>query len=647
MTDTEGNTMKMIDTLALDADTFPELPLEDDLGTQVDVLPERPPLGHGLWRRATAVGICAVALLATACTGGEQSSEGDRSAPPASRLELSTLPEFDASSEQNLLTGNWHFTPGVTVKEGVLAVNHTSSATLTTPPEGQKTAKPGFIPNPVVTLYGPHIELGQKGNVGFSANLEGVQGAATISLLSSPNIRFDERVERQPGVDVTVRGDIADVAVWDGKSQHPQNTEVHLDKPVNGTAQIAVEQVDRQIVVAINGQKISPQPAVLGNQVWLGLNSKGSFNVTDFGVFPIKGTDQKVTIVDTAKQTTDAKPAPNGLASLAAAHGHKDKLIGTAVDLATLLSDPTYAEFVVQNFNEIETETLAKFQALQPEKGNFQFAELDALVDFANRHNLTVHGHALVFGEAYPEWLYNDLQKASKEEALEIMRTHIKTVVSRYDGKHGHGAIKFWDVVNEPFDPDEWGELNTSTIWYKAIGEDYILEAFKAAREANPDGVYGLNEWGIETDADRRGAVLRLLDGMPKGTIDFVGLQAHFDEDTLDDDEVMDGIYSGDLHKIFAEFAKRGVKVRISEASVAENGDPETQSDVYEMLLEACMKASNCLGFNLWGATSNRYYFTTTPEYGVGDDAPTKQDADNGKIIERPAMAGLRKGAAV
>lgn len=633
--------MKQIDAPDFDHDPSAE-PTEADLYGDTDL--QEATGNRQLWHRVAAVGACVLALGLAACT-----SDKIPNTPHSPGTEMSSpyvLPEFDTSAEQNLLAGNWQFTPGVTVKDGALAVSRTGSATLTTPPEGQKANKPTYMPNPSVALYGPHIELGQKGNVGFSANLENVRGAATISLLSSPNVRFDERVERRAGVDVTVNGDIADVAVWDGKSQRPQNTEVHLDKPITDKAQIAIEQTGDHVIVAINGQKISPRPATAGNQVWLGLNSTGSFDVTDFSVFPLKGINQKVSVVDTSKQTVEAKPAPGGLATIAAAHGYKDKLIGTAIDLPTLLSDPAYAEFVIQNFNEIETETLAKFQALQPEKGNFQFAELDALVDFANRHNLTVHGHALVFGEAYPEWLHSELQKASKEEALELMRTHIKTVVSRYDGKHGHGLIKFWDVVNEPFDPDEWGELNTSTIWYKAIGKDYIKEAFKAAREANPEGVYGLNEWSIETDADRREAVLRLIDELPKGTIDFVGLQAHFDEDTLDDDEVMDGIYSGDLQKIFAEFAQRGVKVRISEASVAENGDPEAQSDVYEMLLAACMKAPNCIGFNLWGATSNRSYFTSTPEYGVGDDAPTKQDADNGKIIERPAMDGLRKGAA-
>jgi endo-1,4-beta-xylanase len=627
------------------AERYPDIPLAEETLPDDAYVNETVDLPRPrLWHKIVAVGACALAFGLTACTsGGDEKANEDRGGGVVA--EQAVMPEFDTSKGETLLKANWQYTPGVSQQDGGLHVGRTNLATMTTLPEEQKSAEPSYVANPPVSLYGPHVELEKKGSVGFGASLSNIQGGATISLLSGPHIRFDERVERQAGIDISVEGGIAGVTVWDGKSERPSRSEIRLEQTAN-SADIAVAQVDRQIAITINGQRLSPQPAVLGDQVWFGFNTTGQFDVNNFGVFPIKGTSQRVSVKDMSKFDFNVGPAENGLASIAAANGNGDTFIGTAVDLAELMANPEYTEFVLKNFNQIETETLAKFQALQPEEGKFEFAELDALVDFANRHGLTVHGHALVFGEAYPDWLHKKLEGATKQEALDIMRTHIQTVVTRYDGKHGHGKIEFWDVVNEPFDPDDWGELNTSNIWYRSIGKDYILQAFRAAREAFPEGKYGLNDWSIETDVDRRRAALRLLDDLPRGTVDFVGMQAHFDEDTLDDDEVMDGIYSGDLNDIFAQFEARGVKVRISEASVAENGDPEAQADVYRMLLEACVKSRNCIGFNIWGATSNRYYFTTTPEYGIGDDAPTKQDADDSEIVERPAMEALRRGAA-
>ena len=604
------------------------------------------------WRRLVAVGLCALAVAGCTDLSREKSDENNHS--PGVERVLPVLPEFNKAGERDILTAsNWSHVPGVTAANGKLTVARTGLATLLTSPEDEKTATPTYQANPTVVLAGPHLELAQKGSVGLSARLDNMQGPSTISFLSGPNRRFDERVEHQAGIDITVDNEVVDLTIWDGKNQKPSQTELKLDKPAGTTADIAIGQIDRQLTVVVNGQKLPAQPAVLGGQVWLGMDAVKGFDITGLKAYPIGSNE--VTVKDMGKDSfAGAKPSKNGLAAIAAAHGNGGKQIGTAVDLAELLSDPKYTEYVIQNFNEIQTETLAKFQALQPEKGQFQFAELDALVAFAGEHKLEVQGHALIFGEAYPKWLYEALDGASKDEALDIMRTHIKTVVERYNGKGGHGLIKRWDVVNEPFDPDNWGELNKQNIWYKSIGESYIEEAFKAARAANPDGEFGINEWGIETDPDRKGSihdpeykqgVIGLLKTLPKGLVDYVGLQAHFDEDTLDDDEVMDGIYSGNLDKILKEFADLGYKVRISEASVAENGDPEAQAEVYAMLLEACMKAPNCIGFNIWGITSNEWYFTTTPEYGIGDDAPTKQGAD-GKIVERPAMEALREAAA-
>lgn len=555
-----------------------------------------------------------------------------------------TYPASDMRGRSVLHAGDWTYVPGVSEVDGELRVARTGLATLLTSPEDQKTRKPTYQPNPPVVLAGPHVELTRAKNVGLTVRLERIRGVATVSFLSGPNRRFDERVEHQAGIDVSVSGSAASLRVWNGEGGRPRRLELMRAGVRTGTADITLRQIDHRLTVTVDGQRFPVQRNVFGDQVWFGMNATKRFVVSRFDADPLGGTGLRVT--DMADDPfAGVTPTRGGLSSVAAAHGHGDRQIGTAVDLAALLSNPAQATYVIRNFNEIQTETLAKFQALQPRRGEFQFAELDALVAFAEQHDLEVQGHALVFGEAYPRWLHRALERASKEEALAIMRAHIETVVRRYDGKHGHGLIRRWDVVNEPFDPDRWGRLNKQTIWHKAIGESYIEEAFRAARAANPDGEFGLNEWSIETDRARRRAVLDLLDRLPRGTIDYVGLQAHFDEDTLDDDDVMDEILGGSLDRTFQEFADRGVEVRVSEASVALNGDPQVQAAVYATLIAACVRATNCMGFNMWGVTSNEWYFTTTPDGGVGDDAPTRQRG-NGRVVERPAMEAMRQAVA-
>lgn len=90
--------------------------------------------------------------------------------------------------------------------------------------------------------------------------------------------------------------------------------------------------------------------------------------------------------------------------------------------------------------------------------------------------------HVFAFFAGVPIWIFKDgTADASKELVLQRLRTHITTVVSHFKGK-----VYAWDVVNEVIDD---GSLTyRASKWYSICGEDYIFEAFAAARAADPDG---------------------------------------------------------------------------------------------------------------------------------------------------------------
>jgi len=50
---------------------------------------------------------------------------------------------------------------------------------------------------------------------------------------------------------------------------------------------------------------------------------------------------------------------------------------------------------------------------------------------------------------------------------------------------HFKGKVYAWDVVNEVI--DDGVSIYRASQWYTICGEDYIIEAFKAARAADPD----------------------------------------------------------------------------------------------------------------------------------------------------------------
>jgi endo-1,4-beta-xylanase len=139
-----------------------------------------------------------------------------------------------------------------------------------------------------------------------------------------------------------------------------------------------------------------------------------------------------------------------------------------------------------------------------------------------------------------------------RETLLRRMRDHIHTVVGRYRGR-----VQSWDVVNEVLNED--GTLRQS-LWLRIIGEDYIAKAFQFAHEADPQAELVYNDYSLEHEAKRRGAVALVKrlkeEGVP---ITGVGLQGHV---SLSRPSVEEEAATIDA------FGKLGMKVAISELDV-------------------------------------------------------------------------------
>jgi len=125
-------------------------------------------------------------------------------------------------------------------------------------------------------------------------------------------------------------------------------------------------------------------------------------------------------------------------------------------------------------------------------------------------------------------------------------------VVGRYKGR-----VNGWDVVNEALNDD--GTLG-QTPWLKIIGEEYIAKAFEFAHEADPKAELYYNDYSLENEAKRNGALELIKKLRAQGVpVTGVGLQGHYGMDWPSVDQ---------LDATIAAFAKHGVKVMITELDV-------------------------------------------------------------------------------
>ncbi len=133
--------------------------------------------------------------------------------------------------------------------------------------------------------------------------------------------------------------------------------------------------------------------------------------------------------IDTRPQmmTADERAIAPGLRELTARSG---LLIGAAVAAEPLRDDEGYRALLAREYNVLVPENALKFGNVHPEPGRYDFSDFDQILVFAESNNMCVRGHTLVWHRQLPSWI--EQRSWTREELIEVLRTHIQEVVGRY-----------------------------------------------------------------------------------------------------------------------------------------------------------------------------------------------------------------------
>lgn len=212
---------------------------------------------------------------------------------------------------------------------------------------------------------------------------------------------------------------------------------------------------------------------------------------------------------------------------------------------------PAELELIGQHFNNITPENCMKPGPIHPEEKRYDFALMDALVDFAREYWLNVTGHCLVWHQQCPDWIFEDQGKpASRELVLQRTREHIRQVLTRY-----RSGLQGIDVVNEAI--DDGADYIRKSKWTECVGEDYVEMAFRYACEFGEGIRLYYNDYNIELPEKREKAIRLVRDLKGKGLrVDAIGIQGHW---------MLDKVPFAEIDKAIGEFAALGCKVMITE----------------------------------------------------------------------------------
>jgi endo-1,4-beta-xylanase len=241
--------------------------------------------------------------------------------------------------------------------------------------------------------------------------------------------------------------------------------------------------------------------------------------------------------------------------ALSLAASYKDHFtMGVALKSEAL--DGPDVPLITRNFNRLTAEYEMKWAPLM-EGQTYDFTAADRLADFAASHKMQLTGHTLIWHIDAPDWIFTDEagNTVDRETLRARMKTHIETVV-----KHFKGRVDNWDVVNEVLSDAEDLTYRPSKF-YKIYGnEEYIVDAYRFAHEADPDVELWYNDYVLENPVKLKKLLILLkrlkAEGIP---LTGVGFQGHYSLGWPGTDLI---------EQAFQAVIAEGLKVKVSELDV-------------------------------------------------------------------------------
>ncbi|PXY46932.1 endo-1,4-beta-xylanase [Flavobacterium hydrophilum] len=303
--------------------------------------------------------------------------------------------------------------------------------------------------------------------------------------------------------------------------------------------------------------------------------------------------------------------------------------VGMAVKASQLTTGSGYDIILKNEFSSISAEYEMKMNPISTASGVYNWAAADKIVAYGNANGINVHGHALVWHNAVPQWL-KDFSGTDAEFALEVKK-YITDVVTHYAGK-----VKSWDVVNEAAD-DNGGAMR-NTIFLQRMGPNYIKDCFQWARNAaNAAGDTSLllfyNDYATSTNIPKQDRVFSIVDDLKASNlINGLGFQMHNTYLSPTKAQI-----ETDINRAVA----KGLKIHISELDIQVNqfNDISTftnerrlaQKEKYKEIVKLynAIPAANKYALTVWGMKDNESWIPYSTELNhVGNDWPLLYDAN-------------------
>ena len=250
---------------------------------------------------------------------------------------------------------------------------------------------------------------------------------------------------------------------------------------------------------------------------------------------------------------------------------------------------PETLDAFCHHYNALTPENAMKPVSVSSGPGEYDFTDVDKMVNWAVENNIKMIGHTFVWHGQSAPWLNRNTDGSAKTraEAKANMEAFIKAYAGRYSGR-----IHSWDVINEAF--RDGGEFTGNwrdhlrkdsenklavSHWFLAYanqadaskgecGCDYVFDAYYFARKYDPKAILYYNDYNEEFPTKRE-AIAHMTEEINEMwlnhpeydgrlLIEGIGMQGHCNHNTN----------LGHVRDSIIRFVKTGARISVTELDI-------------------------------------------------------------------------------
>jgi endo-1,4-beta-xylanase len=247
---------------------------------------------------------------------------------------------------------------------------------------------------------------------------------------------------------------------------------------------------------------------------------------------------------------------------------------------------PDFANY----WNKVTPENAGKWGSVEAVRGKMDWSALDEAYHLAKSHGFPFHMHVLVWGNQQPDWI----RYLPPDEQRREIEKWFAAVAERYPD------VDFVEVVNEalnhPPDNDRKGGGNyiQALGGNGASGWDWVINAFRMARQDFPHAKLLINDYNITKSAKNTRRYRQIIDLLQKQhLIDGIGVQEHAFETKPD---IPMSVHRANLDIL----AATGLPIYVTEFDIDGRSDSQQLKD-YQRVFPVFWQHPDVRGMTLWG----------------------------------------------